>query len=236
MNLDRLLLETAQQDLNRKIESFKGKKVSELKELLGIPNKDNKASFINLARKMMNISGNQFELVEGKVDTVLKTVRLTGMKKPAEAMSFMPVNFDDWINTSCWKDCSLYKYFNEKNLVFFIFQQYPSGKRVDDSEMTFFDAKVWRMSEYDLNHGLKEVWEEVRQLIICDKLEIVETVQKNGKIVNKNNLPSSKFNRLGHLRPGGINGEDKITLQTGQSIAKQRFWFNAEYVKEILDI
>jgi hypothetical protein len=236
MNIDRLMLESAQEDLDRKLNHFKSKKVSELKELLEINNKDNKASFVNLARKMMNINGNQLELGEGKVDSVLKTVRLTGMKKPAEAMSFMPVDFDDWINTLDWKDSYLYKYFSEKTLVFFIFQQYPSGKRVDDSEMTFIDAKVWKMSEYDLNHGLREIWDEVRNLIICNKLEIVETVQKDGKIVNKNNLPSSKFNSLGHLRPGGKNGSDKIKLPTGQSIAKQRFWFNAEYVKEILDI
>lgn len=236
MNIDRLMLESAQEDLDKKLNHFKGKKVSDLKELLKIDNKDNKASFVNLAKKMMNINGNQLKLGERKVDSVLKTVRLTGIKKPAEAMSFMPVDFDEWINTLEWKDSYLYKYFNEKTLVFFIFQQYPSGKRVDDSEMTFLDAKVWKMSEYDLNHGLREVWDEVRQLIKYNKLEIVESVQKNGKIVHKNNLPSSKFNGLGHLRPGGKNGQDKIELPTGQSIAKQRFWFNAEYVKEILDI
>lgn len=236
MNLDRLKLESAQRDLDNKLNCFKGKKVSELKELLEMDNVDNKASFVKLARKMMNINDNNLELGEGKIPSVLKTVRLTGMKKPAESMSFMTVDFDEWINNSDWKDSNLYKYFNEKALVLFIFQQYPSGKRVDDSEMTFLDAKVWKMSEYDLNHGLKEVWDEVRQLIMYNKLEIVEYIQKNGKIINKNNLPSSKFNSLGHLRPGGKNGLDTVKLSTGQNIAKQRFWFNAEYVSEILDI
>lgn len=236
MKLDRMKLESAQVDLDRRLKHFKGKKVSELKELLQMDNVDNKASFVKLARKMMNVNSNRLELGEGKIPSVLKTIRLTGMKNPAEAMSFMPVDFDEWVNNSEWKESYLYKYFNEKTLVLFIFQQYPSGKRVDDKEMTFLDAKVWKMSEYDLNHGLKEVWDEVRQLIMCNKLEIVECVQKNGKTVNKNNLPSSKFNNLGHLRPGGKNGLDKIELPTGQSIAKQRFWFNVEYVKEILDM
>lgn len=236
MNIDILMLESAQEDLDDKLSHFKGKKVSELKKLLELDNTDNKASFVKLARKMMNINGNHLELGKGKTPSVLKTVRLTGMKKPAEAMSFMPIDFEEWVNTSEWKDSSLYKYFSEKALVLFIFQQYPSGKRVDDSEMTFLDAKVWKMSEYDLNHGLKEIWYEVRKLIIENKLEIIPYVQKNGTIINKNNLPSSKFNSLGHLRPGGKNGLDTIELPTGQNIAKQRFWFNAEYVKEILDI
>lgn len=236
MNLDKLMLESAQEDLDKKLNRFKGKKVSELKELLGIDNIDNKASFVTLARKMMNVNGNQFELGKSKVPSVLKTVRLTGMKKPAEAMSFMPIDFDEWINTSNWEESCLYKYFNKKTLVLFVFQQYPCGKRVDDSEMTFLDAKVWKMSEYDLNHGLKEIWDEVRRLIICNELEIVPHVQKNGSIINKNNLPSSTFNTLGHLRPGGKNGLDTVELVTGQSIVKQRFWFNTEYVREILDI
>ena len=76
----------------------------------------------------------------------------------------------------------------------------------------------------------------MREIIIENKLEIVEVTQKNGKVIYKNNLPSSKFNSLGHLRPGGRNGEDKSDLPTGQRITKQRFWFNAEYVKEIIDI
>ena len=236
MNLDKSILESAQDDLNKKISHFKGKKVSELKKLLEIDNIDNKASFVKLARKMMNINGNQLKLGKDEIPSVLKTVRLTGMKNPAEAMSFMPVDFDEWINTLEWKETYLYKYFSERALVLFIFQQYPSGKRVDDSEMTFLDAKVWKMSDYDLNHGLKEIWEEVRQLIVCNKLEIVKFTQKNGTVINKNNLPSSKFNNLGHLRPGGKNGSDTIELSTGQSIAKQRFWFNTNYVKEILEI
>lgn len=236
MNLDKLMLESAQEELDNKLRDFKGKKVSELKKILEIDSTDNKASFVKLARKMMNINGNQIELGKWSIPSVLKTVRLTGIKKPAEAMSFMPINFDDWVNTSEWKESDLYKYFSEKYLILFIFQQYPSGKRVDDSEMTFLDAKIWKMPEYDLNHGLKEIWDEVRQLIICNKLEIKKCIQKNGKIINRNNLPSSKFNNLGHLRPGGKNGLDVVKLQTGQIIAKQRFWFNVEYVKEIIDI
>ena len=236
MYLDKIILESAQQDLDKKIERFKGRKVSELKELLRVEYLNNKASFVKLARAMLNIKGNKFELGEHNVEVVLKTIRLTGMKKPAEAMSFMPIDFNKWISETQWEQSSLYKYFSEKILVFFIFQQYPSGKRVDDSEMTFFDAKVWKMSQYDLNHGLKEIGEKVREIIIENKLEIVEVTQKNGKVIYKNNLPSSKFNSLGHLRPGGRNGEDKSDLPTGQRITKQRFWFNAEYVKEIIDI
>ncbi len=236
MSKKKLLLASAQAEVDKMIQSYKGKKVSELKELLGLQQKDNKASFVQLALKLMRINGNQFELCGGEVDAVLKTVRLTGLEKPAEAMSFMPINFDDWISDTTWESSSLYRYFKEKTLVFFIFQQYPSGKRVDDSEMTFLDVRVWKMSEYDLTHGLKEIWEEVRYLIKENKFEITSIEQTNGRIINKNNFPSSKFNNLGHLRPGGQNGMDTVLLPTGQRIVKQRFWFNVKYVEEIIGL
>lgn len=78
--------------------------------------------------------------------------------------------------------------------------------------------------------------DQVRYLINERKLEITPVKQKSGKIINKNNLPSGKFNLLGHLRPGGKNGDDQVELPTGQSIVKQRFWFNIDYVKEIIDL
>ena len=230
------LIASAQAEIDKKIKNYKGKKVSELKELLDMTHKDNKASFVQLALKIMGIKGNQFKLCNDQLDAVLKTIRLTGMGKPAEAMSFMPINFDDWIKTAYWKDSSLHKYFKEKVLVLFIFQQFPNGKRVNDSEMTFLGVKIWKMPDYDLTHGLKEIWEEVRYLIKQNKLEITSLEQSDGKIINKNNLPSSKFNGLGHLRPGAKNGSDKVLLPTGQRIVKQRFWFNVNYVEEIIKL
>ncbi|AEB31062.1 hypothetical protein CAR_c24070 [Carnobacterium sp. 17-4] len=234
MSQNEVLIASAQAEVDEKIQIYKGKKVSELKELLGMAHKDNKASFVQLALKLMRIKGNKFELCDGQINALLKTVRLTGMEKPAEAMSFMPVNFEEWVSDTYWESSSLFTYFNEKVLVFFIFQQYPSGKRVDDDEMTFLGVKVWKMSDYDLTHGLKEIWSEVRYLIKQNKLEITSLEQRNGRIVNKNNLPSSKFNELGHLRPGAKNGSDKLLLPTGQRIVKQRFWFNVKYVEEII--
>ncbi|AZB41515.1 DNA mismatch repair protein MutH [Bacillus sp. FJAT-42376] len=236
MNQNEELIVSAQIEIENRISKYKGMKVSEIKESMSMSLKDNKASFVQLARKMIGITTNKFTLCDNRVNVVLKTVRLTGMEKPAEAMSFMPVDFKEWSEASSWESSSLYRYFNEKTLLLFIFQQYPTGKRVDDSEMTFLDVKVWKMSTYDLSHGLKDVWEQVRYLINAGKLEVNPVKQKNGKIIYKNNLPSSQFNSLGHLRPGAINGDDKVLLSTGQRIVKQRFWFNSEYVKEIIEL
>lgn len=230
------VLRLAQKEIDCKLSSYKGKKVSELKEKLNLTSNNSKTSFVQLAKSMLEIKHNEFELNESKLSAVLKTTRLTGMKTPAESMAFKRVDFDEWINNDNWEKSSLQKYFKEKVFILFIFQQFPTGKRVEDNEMTFHSAKIWKMSEYDLNHGLKEVWEEVRNLILSNALEVNAIKQKGGRVIYKNNFPSSKFNYLGHLRPGAVNGKDKIKLPTGQSVVKQKFWFNSGYLKEILDL
>ena len=225
-----------QQRLDQKISRYKGMKVSDIKIMVGEHNKDNKASFVRLARKMLKTSSNQFRLPESRIELNLKTIRLTGNNVAAEAMSFTNIDFDKWVAANNWEDSPLHQYFSKKYLAFFIFKQFPSGKRVEDSEMTFYGVKVWKMPEYDLSHGLKDVWSETCRLLDNNELEIKQVIQKNGKVRNFNNFPSGTFNYLGHLRPGGKDGKDTVVLPTGQSIVKQRFWFNRNYVKEIINL
>ncbi|MCC6122313.1 DNA mismatch repair protein MutH [Weissella cibaria] len=226
-------IESAQHWVDAKVQQYIGKTVQELKETF-LPEKQNtKADFANLARNMLEVSGNRFTL-PGDVNTVLKTVRVMGNGKPAENMSFMTVNFQEWCTVDSWQDCSLYKYFDTTAILFFVFQQYTGGKRVPDDEMVFKGVKLEFVSNYDLNHGIKQVWDEVRSLILENRLEIVPFEQKSGKIVMKNNLPAGGFNGIAHIRPGGANGADVVTLPNGQVIAKQRFWFNAGFVSEFI--
>ncbi len=213
-------------------DKFYNKRISEIKDALNISRKNNKASYVSLSKKMLNSSSNKISLPSGK-EGILKTVRFSGNEKPYESMSFMPINFEEWIEKDNFKESEIYKYFNENIFIFFIFQQYTMEK-MNDSSNVFKGIKVWKMTDYDLHHGLLEVWAEVRRLILDNELVLEEVKQKSGKIINKNNLPGLKFNYLGHLRPGGIDGNDKILLPTGQKIVRQRFWLNKDYVNEII--
>jgi hypothetical protein len=224
-----------QQQLDQKVSRYKDVKVSDLKILVNEHNKYNKASYIRLARKMLGISGNQFVIPNSGIELNLKTIRLTGNNMAAEPMSFTNVDFDKWVGANNWEDSPLYHYFSKKYFAFFIFKQFPSGIHVEDNEMTFSRIKVWKMSEYDLQHGLRDIWAETCRLLNDNELKITPVMQKNG-VINKNNLPAGSFNYLGHLRPGGKNGKDTVLLPTGQYIVKQRFWFNQKYVKEIINL
>ncbi|TDM07716.1 hypothetical protein [Macrococcus lamae] len=145
----------------------------------------------------------------------------------------MPIKFNEWTSKVEWKQTHIYKYFSETSFVFIIFQQYSHGKNRDDIVLKGY--KLWKMNNFDINFGLKEVWNEVSSIIDEDRLKLIKIRQSNGKTIIRNNLPGNNFNYLGHLRPGGKNGDDKEILSTGQEIVKQRFWLNKSYIKSIIE-
>lgn len=193
MKVDEDILKFAQEEIDTKTYLYKGKKVSEIKQFFMAPTIRNKATFAVLGRQMLGVRNSQLKLYNNSVSAVLKTIRLTGTNNIAEDMSFMPIDFEEWLREENWEESKLFEYFDTKILLLFIYKQYPSGNRVDDSEMVFFDAKLWKMSEYDLYYGLRDIWEDVRYLIKNNKLEITPKKLKNGKVIYKNNLPKKSL-------------------------------------------
>lgn len=229
-------LDLIQIKLDQRVQQFIGNDVQSLKaKLLPADKRKTKASFAMLARKMLKVRSNFLREIDLPSDVVIKTVRVTGNGDPAESMSFMQVDFNDWCNAKDWHATKTYQYFKNTTIALFIFQQFPAGKRVDDEDITFQGMKVWKVSDFDLDHGFKEVWHECRELIQNGGLEIKTTYNKNGDPVNHNNLPGLTFNGIAHIRPGGNNGKDMIELPNGQMITRMRFWLNADFIKEVLE-
>ena len=183
---------------------------------------------------MLSLTSNKVLFKNRDLNAVLKTVRLSNKNKPVENMSFMPVDFEEWCTAKDWKSCGLYNYFTTTALVLFVFKQHKAGRNIDDTLITFEGAKVLMLPEFALEYGLQEVWNEVRRLILNNELELEAVLHADGKKVVTNNLPSSKFNGIAHLRPGGKNGDDKVTLRTGQQVAKQRLWLNAGFIADLV--
>ncbi|MBZ5942440.1 DNA mismatch repair protein MutH [Weissella cibaria] len=225
----------AQKELDVRVAPFIGKTVEELiKTFLPKEEKKTKASFPNLARAMLSITSNKVLFNNRELNATLKTVRLSDKDKPVENMSFMPIDFDEWCTASSWQSCGLYNYFTTTALVFVVFKQHATGRNVADNLVTFEGAKIMMLPQFALDYGLQEVWNEVRRLIMNNELELKTIVQSNGKKVVSNNFPSTKFNGIAHLRPGGRNGDDKVELPSGQMIAKQRLWLNAGFIGDLV--
>ncbi|WP_304054890.1 DNA mismatch repair protein MutH [Levilactobacillus namurensis] len=235
MRLNQKSLEKDQLKVDKLMKPYQGKLVSELKRgFLQNYSQDTKASFAVLARRMFGISDNHLSLDSSEKPLILKTIRVTGNDQPAENMSFFEVRFDEWLEADSWHETMLYQYFYDTQFVFQVFQQFPSGLRVPDNQMTFKRALVWQMPDYDLEHGLKKLWLDTCHLIKTNQIRIVPKKQKTGKIIYRNNLPKSKDNTVCHLRPGGKNGKDVIMLPSGQEIARQRLWLNKQYVNDVI--
>ena len=223
-----------QRYLDQYVEGFQDCSVADIKKRFP-PQKANKADFVMLARRMLGISQNVIVVPEVNPLVVIKTVRLTGNEKPAESMVFQKIDFTEWCGNIVWHETKTYKFFANTFLAMFVYQQYPAGKRVADEDMIFKGIKVVKIPDYDLDHGIQDMRNEVRRLVNQDQLEVTETRNSAGQVRRFNNLPGISFNGICHLRPGGVNGEDMVALPNGQRIALQRFWLNSGYIKRLLE-
>lgn len=235
MHLNQDLMRLAQQKVDEQVGEYEGQLVSNLKhQFMSDYPQDTKASFSLLSRRMFGVSNNRLDLLNNDDPLVLKTIRVTGNEQPAESMSFFEAKFNEWLEAKTWHQTRLYQYFYNTQFAFQVFQQFPAGQRVADDEMTFKRAFIWQMPEYDLEHGLKKIWVDTCHLLSTGQLVITPKTQKSGKIIYHNNLPKAKDNDVCHLRPGGKNAQDVVLLPTGQKIARQRFWLNKQYVKDVI--
>ena len=114
-----------------------------------------------------------------------------------------------------------------------LFMRLQKKKKSDYDKMTGSEkkkhlklkkVKLWK-ADYLTLEEMEKVWKETKRVIN----EGVKITEKDGKSFN--NLPNSKFNNVGHVRPHARNKNDTYPLPKGGKLTKQCFWFNAEYIK-----
>lgn len=224
---------TIQSFLDRRVQNYVGHSVADLKHQFGYQG-DGKANFAVLARRMLNISNQDHLDLATSGDFCVKTVRVTGAENPAEPMVFQEIDFDEWCSDLAWHQTKTYRFFASTYLALVVYQQYPAGQRVADSDILFQGVHVVKIPDYDLEHGIQDLRNEVRRLVTTGQFKVTETVNSKGKVIRHNNFPGIKFNGVAHIRPGGVNGDDLVTLPSGQQVSVQRFWLNSGYIKKLL--
>lgn len=190
----------------------------------------NKAQWVDLAYRMLGITSNSAEEFV-KANVVVKTIRLEANGRMRESISLPTIQFQNLI-TEDWEDSKLRNYFEETRFLFVIFKS-------DGTSYRLHGAKFWNMPVSDIDGDLKACWDAT-----------VQTVKRGVKFVKtekgiiQNDLPSSKDNRISHVRPhanktyyrlkdgtsiGDIkhNGDE---LPDGQWMTRQSFWLNNSYV------
>lgn len=210
--------------LDEKFSPFYGKTFSEICQKLNVeinPKTKNKHQILMSA--ILGIIGTSLGDISefSKANIKIKTIRLNKKGTPRESMSFPTFKFMDLIEEE-WETSTLRTMFEEEKYLFIVFQENESGEDV------FKQVKLWNMPNSILDNEVKAVWEDT----VTKIREGIEFENKNGRLYN--NLPSSKFNGVCHIRPHARDAADTYPLPDGREMTKQCFWLNAGFIKEIV--
>lgn len=159
-----------------------------------------------------------------KSGLTMKTIRINKNGKIKESMSFENIDYQEVYDCDEWTDSRLYELFTSR-FMFVIFKEtdnllsLPNGKT--ESEYKLDKVAFWTMPQADLNVAM-QYWENIRQCVKDDHISLEY-------------FWGIKDNRDFHVRPKATLAKDMVDTPNGTKAKKYCYWFNAKYVKNIID-
>lgn len=147
-----------------------------------------------------------------KSDIRLKTIRLKESGRSKEAMSFENIDYFEILNEDDWTDSRLYEIFTSRFL-FIVFKEIKGQYQL---EKAFF----WTMPYNDLEEAAI-FWRDIK-----------ENVRKNQ--IDSKYFYKESYHKKFHVRPKAKNSEDFAENPHGGKAKKYCYWFNHDYVNEIV--
>lgn len=159
-----------------------------------------------------------------KSGLTMKTIRINKNGKIKESMSFENIDYQEVYDCDEWTDSRLYELFTSR-FMFVIFKEtdnllsLPNGKT--ESEYKLDKVAFGTMPQADLNVAM-QYWENIRQCVKDDH-------------ISPEYFWGIKDNRDFHVRPKATLAKDMVDTPNGTKAKKYCYWFNAKYVKNIID-
>ena len=159
-----------------------------------------------------------------KSGLTLKTIRINKNGRIKESMSFENIDYQEVYDCEEWTDSRLYELFTSRFL-FVIYREtdrilhLPNGNT--ESEYQLDKVTLWTMPQADLDVA-KEYWESIRECIKQDH-------------ISPKYFWSIKDKRHFHVRPKASLAKDLVDTPHGTKTKKYCYWFNASYVKNIIE-
>lgn len=165
-----------------------------------------------------------------KSGILMKSIRLGLNGMPKESMSFKNIDYCEVYDNDEWTESEAYEIFTNRFL-FVVFKPLK-GKTISvlnnktgavDTEQAYILDKVffWTMPSEDLDIA-RTYWEDIRQNVISDN-------------IHKGAFWKLSDKRKFHVRPKAEKGTKKAINPNGGLCPKFCYWFNAEYVKQIIN-
>ena len=151
-----------------------------------------------------------------KAGLTMKTIRVQANGKIKEAMSFENIDYLEVAECEDWYESRLYELFSNR-FMFVIFKEQTKG----EGDYVLSDAFFWTMPQKDLEWA-EQYWEHIRKNVLEEHI----SGEYWWKVSDR-----KKF----HVRPKGQKATDLTPTINGKMAKKFCYWFNNEYISEIVD-
>lgn len=202
-------------------------------DMLGIEAYQAKNKYADIAALIASDSkskrlSNSDEFIKSGI--IMKTIRLQNNGMPKESMSFKNIDYCEIYDNDDWTDSETYEIFTNR-FMFVVFKPvfgekisiYNNSTKQHATEQSYILDSVffWTMPQEDLEIA-REYWKNIRHAVISDN-------------INPRSFWSIGDHRNFHVRPKARVKSDKAVNPNGGFCDKYCYWFNAEYVKQIID-
>lgn len=171
------------------------------------------ANAIAASTKCSNVNRSEEFL---KAGLTMKTIRVQANGNIKESMSFENIDYIEVAECVEWIDSRLYELYSSR-FMFVVFREQNQGKE----DYVLDDVFFWTMPQKDLDLA-EEYWNHIKTNILED--HISEEYWWKG-------ADRRKF----HVRPKAQKALDIAPTPNGKGAKKFCYWFNNDYVREIVD-
>lgn len=171
------------------------------------------ANAIAASSKCTNVNRSEEFL---KAGLTMKTIRVQANGGIKEAMSFENIDYIEVAECDEWIESRLYELYSSR-FMFVIFREQTAG----EEDYVLDDVFFWTMPQKDLEWAEK-YWEHIKNNILAN--HISEEYWWKGS-------DKKKF----HVRPKAQKAVDLAPTPDGKGAKKFCYWFNNDYVREIVD-
>lgn len=227
ISTDELNHHTIDEILKERFRPYLGLTYTDICAKLGINPTTAKSKYFVIAnaiasnRKIGNVNTSE-EFV--KSGLTMKTIRINKYGNIKESMSFENIDYQEVYDCDEWTDSRLYELFTSR-FMFVIYRetdstlQLPNGKTEPEYELD--KVAFWTMPQADLDVAM-EYWENIR-----------DCVRQNH--ISPEYFWSISDNKYFHVRPKALLAKDLVDTPNGTKAKKYCYWFNAQYVKNIIE-
>lgn len=229
VSLEELKQTSFEEIILKRYEPYKGLNYIEICKRLQIPQSDAKHKYAIIANKIISSAITSIDESEEfqKSGIRLKTIRMEYNGAIKESMSFENIDYSEVLEAEDWFNSRLYEIFTSRFL-FVIFREKHENRNIkidnrnNKKEYILDNAFFWTMPLEDLQDA-EDYWENIKANIRNNTIKL----NKFYSIANH-----KKF----HVRPKGTKDSYKNAARNpnGGMVDKYCYWFNQEYVKDII--